>query len=374
MDSTPQIKHALNPALHPGETVVEYLEFYGWSQRDLARRTSLTPKTISEICNGKAPITTATALAFERVFRRPAHFWMNLQRDFDEAHVRSRELSKTFEWQDWASGFPLKEMRRLRYTVPAGASDADEILHFFGVTSPESWNAVWRASAIHYRQTRAFNVREEAIAAWVREAELIARQINTREFNADLFVSSLAKLRKLTRVRADEIMDPLQNICATAGVAVVLVPELRNTHISGCARWLSETKAMIGLTLRYKRDDQFWFTFFHECGHLLLHRSKRPFVLDNAAEDLSDRVIDPEMQKYESEANAFSADTLIPPRELGAFIKKNKFTNDTIHEFAERLDIGPGIIVGRLQFEGILERHQGNALKQRINWEFAGEE
>src|SRR5215472_18958282 len=79
---------------HPGDTVQEYLDFQEWSQRDLARRTGLTPKTISEICNGKAPITPPTALAFEKAFQRPAHFWLNLQRDFDEAAARSREFTK----------------------------------------------------------------------------------------------------------------------------------------------------------------------------------------------------------------------------------------------------------------------------------------
>ena len=57
---------------HPGEVVADYLEFHGWGQRDLARRTGLTPKTISEICNGKAPVTAATALALEKVLQRPA--------------------------------------------------------------------------------------------------------------------------------------------------------------------------------------------------------------------------------------------------------------------------------------------------------------
>src|SRR5436853_4794980 len=76
---------------HPGKTVVEYLDFHGWSQRDLARRTGLTPKTISEICNSKSPITPTTALAFEKAFQRPAHLWLNLQRQFDEVEARRRE-------------------------------------------------------------------------------------------------------------------------------------------------------------------------------------------------------------------------------------------------------------------------------------------
>src|SRR5437016_14518848 len=94
---------------HPGETVQEYLDFREWSQRDLARRTGLAPKTISEICNGKAPITPTTALAFEKVLQRPAHFWLNLQRQFDEAEARREELKKSAEWREWAARFPLKE-------------------------------------------------------------------------------------------------------------------------------------------------------------------------------------------------------------------------------------------------------------------------
>lgn len=94
MDSAHRIGLKPDAVPHPGETVVEYLEFYGWSQRDLARRTGLAPKTISEICDGKAPITPPTAFTFEKVFQRPAHLWLNLQLHFDEAKVRHHQLAK----------------------------------------------------------------------------------------------------------------------------------------------------------------------------------------------------------------------------------------------------------------------------------------
>src|SRR2546423_15541057 len=105
MDSAPKVDFSKNAIPYPGDTVLEYLEFSGWSQRDLARRTGLTPKTISEICNGKAPITPVTSLAFEKAFQRPAHLWLNLQRQFDEAEARRRELAKSSEWIDWAAKF-----------------------------------------------------------------------------------------------------------------------------------------------------------------------------------------------------------------------------------------------------------------------------
>jgi HTH-type transcriptional regulator/antitoxin HigA len=369
MASSNQISFAWNAVPHPGETVLEYLDFYGWSQRDLARRTGITPKTISEICSGKAPITPTTALAFEKAFRRPAHFWLNLQRHFDEATARTREIAKSRDWNDWAQAFPIKEMRRLGFSLPPGHSDADSLLSFLGVSSPDSWNSVWKAASVAYRQTQAFETREESIAAWVRETEIVAQGLDIAEFNEDRLLSSLWELRRLTRISAEKILDPIQTICAAAGVGVVLVPELKNTGISGCARWISDKKALIGLTLRYKKDDQFWFTFFHELGHILLHRNKRSFVVDNAAEDLSDPIVDPEMQRYEMEANRFACDTLIPPEELGDFVRKKVFTNDSIHNFADKIDVGPGIVVGRLQHDGVLERHQGNKLKQTLNWE-----
>ena len=116
-----------------------------------------------------------------------------------------------------------------------------------------------------------------------------------------------------------------------------------------------------------------WFTLFHEIGHLLLHRHKKSFVIDNAATDLSDNVIDPEMRSLEMEANRFAADALIPPERFEEFVRQESFTNESIHDFSEHLGVGPGIVVGRLQFDGILARHQGNSLKQKLDWDFREE-
>ncbi len=373
MASSNQSISDLLPAPHPGEMVVEYLEHHGWSQRDLSRRTGLTPKTISEICNGKSPVTPVTALAFEKVFQRPAHLWLNIQRRYDEAEARGRQVVKSREWSEWAKSFPLRDMKRLGFSLPPAPSDAESVLSFFGVASPDSWRSVWDASGVAFRQTRVFHTRQESVAAWVREAELVARGLALADFDEHRLRSSLDVLRQLTREPADRIMDPIQEICAAAGVAVVLIPELPQTRISGCARWLSDKRALIGLTLRYKTDDQLWFTFFHEVAHILLHRHRQSFVVDNAAEHLNDRVVDPEMERPEAEANRFAADTLVPPAELGAFIRRQTYTNESIKEFAEAIGVGPGIVVGRLQHDEILQRHQGNAFKQKLNWGFVSE-
>ena len=359
-------------AVHPGEMIAEYLEFHGWSQRDLHRRTGLTPKLISEICSGKAPITPSTALALEKVFQRPAHLWLNLQRRYDEAQARIGLSAKSSEWAEWAKQFPLKEMRRFQWLpkVP-NQSDCDVLLSFFGVSSPQSWHAVWKASHVAYRQTRRFLTTDEAVSAWVRQTELEVTELEfeVKEFDENKLRGSLEELRRLTKDAPSQFIPKVQSICARAGVAVVWVRELPQTGISGCARWLTDKKALVGLTLRYKWDHQMWYTFFHEIGHLILHARDHDFVVDNPTEDITDKVVDPHMQRHEEEANRFAADTLTPPKALVEFIAQAKFTNEAILGFASKQGIGPGILVGRLQQEGLLEYYQGTKLMRKFDWE-----
>lgn len=359
---------------HPGQTVVDYLEFFGWSQRDLARRTGITPKTISEICSGKSSISPNTAILFEKVFKRPAHFWLSLQQLFDEVEARSKIEASISDWKEWAKKFPIAEMMKFGwFDEGVKTVDVNALLGFFGVSTPKSWNSVWEAANVSYRQTRKFKTTPEAISAWVRATELMAAdlesEVTLREFNDDFLRSYIDKFRNFTRLKMDnELISQVQHLCAGAGLLVVWTPELKHTGISGCSRWLADNKPLIAITLRYKTDDQMWFTFFHELGHILLHRKEKMFILDNAANDMGDQVVDPPMQEREEEANRFAADTLIPPGQLMKFVSKNNFGNDSIRSFSEEIGIGPGILVGRLQREGYIARHQGNMFKQKLNW------
>ncbi len=364
-------------AAHPGETVLDYLEAFGWSQRELSRRCGLTAKTISEICSGKASISTATAFAFEKVLGRPAHFWMNLQCKYDEIAARNIEAQTSKGWHSWAQQFPIKEMRDRGWIYPTGghfSSDVLEILRFLGVSSPDSWNSVWKESRVSYRQTRKFSTNDYAISAWVRAVELIAEQIEVREYNKKELVDSLQVIRSITRLRVDEGFEKVRLVLAQCGVAFVWEPALAKTGISGCTRWLNADRALVAISLRYKSDDQIWFTLFHELGHVLLHKAKHNFIMDNADDNLTDNVVDPEMQLFEDEANRFASNTLIPADLLNKFISFGIFSNESIHEFAEAIDISPGVVVGRLQREGLLESHQGNRLKQRVDWSFNSSE
>src|SRR2546426_751869 len=88
-----------------------------------------------------------------------------------DGYFTNLQSVKRREWDAWASSFPLKEMKRLRFALPSGSSAAEVVLGFFGVLSPEGWQEAWQASPMALRQTRVFDARKEAVAAWVRQAE-----------------------------------------------------------------------------------------------------------------------------------------------------------------------------------------------------------
>lgn len=358
----------------PGDIVLEYLESMSWTQKDLARRTGITPKSISEVCNGKARITPSTALAFEKALGRPAHFWLTLQTRYEEALARQEERGKSKDWMAWAKKFPLAEMKKRGWIPKSRGANAADLLKYLGVSSPDSWDDVWTAQQVAYRQTRLSEPNDYAISAWLRAVELRAEEVDVQDFAEKALLEVLSDVKACTRLDIVEALEKAEQILAQCGVALVIVPALPKTGISGCTRWVSKKKAIVAVTLRYKWDDQIWFTLFHELGHVLLHRKKHAFILDNPDDQLTDSVVDPEMQAVEEEANRFAADVLIPPKLLQEFLSFGVLESEYIEQFAEAIGIAPGIVVGRLQRDGFLEPYMGNALKQRANWEYTDSE
>jgi Zn-dependent peptidase ImmA (M78 family) len=137
-----------------------------------------------------------------------------------------------------------------------------------------------------------------------------------------------------------------------------MVPELSGSRACGATRWISPEKALIQLSLRYKTADHLWFTFFHECAHLLLHGKKLVF-LEGASFD---------GRPEEEEANRWAANFLIPLADFKRFFDEADFTPSAIRAFASQVGVHPGIVVGRLQHEKLVEHSYGNALKLRLKW------
>jgi HTH-type transcriptional regulator / antitoxin HigA len=173
----------------------------------------------------------------------------------------------------------------------------------------------------------------------------------------------LQEIRSLTVEHPKHIFSKVQQLCAASGVAVVLVPSLKGVRASGVTRWLTPAKALIQLSLRYKRDDRFWFTFFHESGHVLQEKKRDVFI---ETEDKKD--YDPN-DPMERDADTFAANFLISKRDLQEFLANGELDDREIAKFASGIGIAPGIIVGRLHHEGYLSYSRGNDLRRKIDWD-----
>jgi len=170
----------------------------------------------------------------------------------------------------------------------------------------------------------------------------------------------------LTTKTPEAFLGPLRETCAECGVLVAFVPEFKETRVSGSARWLSQDRALIQISARYRAEDQIWFTFFHECGHLLLH-GKREWFIDTV--DLLTSA-----ERLEMEASTFAADVLIPPDEYSQFLSGESFSELSIRAFALDLGISPAIVVGRLQHDRHVSFKRFWGLKRRYSVEWRAEE
>ncbi len=345
----------------PGEVLDEYIDSLNMTQAELSSRTGLAKKTINEIIKGKSQITHDTAYKFELVLGRPAHFWNNLESQYQENKVRIEEIERMKENYEWMSRVPVKQMIKQGWikSYNTKSEQLEEVLRFFGVASPAQWKVIWEDYQVAYRQTKSFETCAESVSAWLRKGEIDARSINCEIFDTKKFQDILIKIRQnlIEMENPNSFIMELTGLCASAGVAVVFIPELLKTGVYGATRWLGDT-AIIQLSLRYKSNDHLWFTFFHEAGHIIKHGKKEIFIESGKSHN-----------EKETEANDFASEKLIPGKELRNFLRINKtITLSTIKNFAAKIGVAPGIVVGRLQYDGVLSKNIGNKLKVFYTW------
>jgi HTH-type transcriptional regulator/antitoxin HigA len=353
------IQNRFNPdyAVHPGAILEETLEARGLTKKDTASRCGISAKHLNQILHGKAPVMPELAISLERVLGVAADLWTNLQCQYELHQARVGACRETDGASAWARRFPLATMVQ-RGWIPKPMERADEVgalLRFFGVAHRDAWETWFKGMQIAYRKSSSFQNEPESVAAWLRQGEIMAQAVGCQPFEAARFKMALDEIRKLTLKAPGEFERAMKRLCSDAGVVLVLLAELPKTRLSGATRWLTKDKALIMLSLRHKTNDHFWFSFFHEAGHILLHGKKMLF-LDDVKQAESD---------LEGEADQFASSMLIAEKDYRAFIAGNRSpTGVDITAFADRIGIAPGVIVGRLQHDKVIGFAAMNELKE----------
>jgi HTH-type transcriptional regulator/antitoxin HigA len=346
--------HAFRPdyVIPPGETLRDRLAEMNLSQAELAARAGLSTKHVNQIVQGIAPITLDTAIALDRITGIPARVWNRREADYREGLLRARPQVVSTEDERWLSALPIRELQKRHHLPPEKDRGRlfDAALSFFGVADRAAWERVWRGPVASFRRSQAYASDPGAVVSWLRIAQIEAQEAKVAPYSTSTFRKVLREIRGLT---AHGNPNRMVELAASAGVVIVFVPEVKGCRISGAAWWASPSRAVIALSDRYKKDDYFWFTFFHEAAHLLLHSKKETFVDDGSDNDL-----------LEDEANRFAADFLIPPNAAPRL--RDLATEDDVESFAGELGIAPGIVVGRLQHEALWSWARGHRLKRSL--------
>jgi len=348
----------------PGDSISDLLEERGWTQVDLATRTGFTAKHVNLLLKGNAPITEETALKLERVLGSTARFWLNLEAQYREHLARKKSIKGLSEHTAWLKELPLSDMIKFGWVKRSTdkAQQVYECLRYFGVADVSAWREYYEKPVAAYRATEKLTRSPAAVSAWLRQGERKAENMRLGDFDSDAFETALKQIRSLTTENNSAIFLPrLIDLCAHIGIAVVLEPAPKGCPVSGATKWLGTTKALIMLSLRGKTDDKLWFSFFHEAGHLLKH-GKRMTFLDILGED----GLNPQEEK---EADTFARDWLIPIAEYRELLSQSPIGERTIKDFANRIGVAPGIVLGRLQYDRQISWQHFNHLKVRYAWD-----
>jgi addiction module HigA family antidote len=335
-----EIKLSYQPdyAVTPGESLKELIDSLSMSQKEMATRLEMTEQSLVRILKGDQPITYETAERLEMVTGTPASFWNNLEALYREQLAKIAQYDRLEAEIEWLDIIPLAVLRkrgRLSKTRDK-TTQLKEVLGFFGVSSVSAWHDIWGQPAVAARRSKCFESRPGHAAVWIRLGELEANNIECAPYDRTKFKESVFNIRGLTLESPEVFANKMRRECAKAGVALAFIPEISKVPWSGATKWITPNKAMILLNLRGKKEDKFWFSFFHEAYHVLYDGKKGLYINDGKQAD-----------EREKQADAFAAEILIPA-EYNDVIRVIR-SHEELQEIAAELEIATGIVAGRFQ-------------------------
>lgn len=335
-------------AVPPGTTIREQLENRGMLQNEFALRMGMSEKHISRLINGKVELTTDVALRLESVLGLPATFWNNMEAIYREQLSRVEAELDMENDVEIASKFPYAKLATLRWVQRARtiSSKVENLRSFFEVAKL-GLLADLRIPGIAFRINGENDKSNYALAAWAQKVRIEARKINVASINIEKLKNSISEIRGLTVLEPAEFCKQLREILSQCGISVVFLPHIDGSFLHG-ASFLDGKHIVLGLTVRRRDADIFWFSLFHELYHIIEGHINS---------------VEPTTEEQERAADLYAKNILIGPSDYAAYIQSATFTKDAIIAFAESINIAPGIVLGRLQKENLVPYNYYRDLK-----------
>ncbi len=328
------IEYGDKVAFHPGYYIKEIIDESGLTQADFARRLGTTPKNISVLIKGDQALSVDIANKLSRMLGTSISYWMNLQLAYDELNaefMRLQDLEKereTFKMIDYGyfrdnMGFP---------DLPRKVDEQiDRVRKFLEVASLTVLEE--KDLAVDFRSYKEDLSRSNIINSNVMLQIAINETLEAKipQYDKKKFENCLDYVLQLTK-KHDAFLPETKEVLGEAGVYLAVLPNMKNSGISGATKRVNG-KVMIFVNDRRHYEDTFWFTLFHEIGH----------VLNGNLGATSER---------EAEADEFARRKLIPEDKYIDFVANcDSFNERNIKKFADSIDRDPGIVLGRLLIE-----------------------
>ncbi|MFA7674189.1 MAG: HigA family addiction module antitoxin [Clostridia bacterium] len=345
---------------HPGYYVNDIINDMEISQKEFAMRLDTSSKNISELVNGQIELSKEMALKLSSMTGTSLDLWLNLQKTYS-GKVLEIEFRKAIDRQmcvfsqiDFSFFIKLGLLQDTKNKV----ENMKNLCSYLKISDMEILKR--HDMLANYRKGTSAVEEKNVINSnvWLQTALNIGRQIETKEYNELKLKSYIQKIRTMTVDDPHAFIPLIKDGLSECGVSFVLLPTLKNSGIYGAVKWINERKVILAINDLRKYADAFWFSLFHEIKHVLQKKIKK--VIVNGPDNILE--IDACLEK---EANEFAQNTLIPPLEYeNSFIRNRSYiTEDSIIEFADKIGIHPGIVVGRLQKDGLVELSHYNGLR-----------
>ena len=345
---------------HPGETLLEVLESNNMTQKELAARIGVTAKHINRIVAGKESIGPETAFKLEKVFSNiSASFWNTLQANYDSEYMQviesetvSEEEKAVFNNNTYTFLVNENYLERMHDIN----SKVIQMRSFLGVSNLCNIDNMLNANA-RFRKSSRVSMNNFALAAWMKVCELKTDEVAVdNQLDINGLLNELDVIKKLNNLSdMNEISIRLKDIFARHGIAFAVVKSIAGAPVQGFIRKINN-KTRLCMTIRGKWLDIFWFTLFHEIGHLKDIENELYLEFDERTNNAS-----------EMSADFFACDNLIDRIKYKNYVKnKENINKNSIINFCEEQHIKPGILVGRMQHDGIIKYSEYNELREKV--------
>ncbi|AQL56404.1 HigA family addiction module antitoxin [Abyssicoccus albus] len=351
------LEHDEKIAFHPGSYVSEIMEDMGISQKELAKRLETTPKNICLLVNGNSKMTPEIANRLSTLTGTSIELWLNFQVKYDSLLEEKKSDDKIIKQHDILKLIDYNRLVSFGFVerAPSAKDKIKELCRFLGISSLNVLNQ--RNLAIDFRAAEIKNEKQIINTnIWI---QMVTNTLNNKpvlNFDPEKLSNTLQKLRGLTFKEPKEFIPEIEGTLQECGINFVLMPSIPNAQPKGMVMW-KDGRIILGMSNKGSFSDMFWFTFFHEIGHVLLHPNKNFVDMNHISTETK-----------EKEADEFSKELLIPTDDFESFVANRDFSLASVKHFADKVGIEKSIVIGRLQSEGYIDYKILTKYRSKFKW------